>query len=808
MATRSLTALIQHLRTAVGTPGDGTLTDAELLDRWVAQRDGAAFELLLWRHGPTVLGACRRLLRDPHEAEDAFQATFLVLVRKAASIHRRESLGAWLHRVACRVALKARRSAARRRRLEQPRADTIGPAAPDGVGQSDLHAVLDEEINRLPDHYRRVVILCCLEGKTQAEAAALLGRRQGTVSSWLTRARERLRWRLHRRGALPGIGLAGPLLFETSVPGPLVVATVKAAALVAAGATGVLSSKVVALTEGALRAMLLTKIKVAAVLLFVLAAGGIGPLLFLVPAQEGPAGVKLDVPGIAAAPARQQPPATRGTKLRAVIQAHPGGAYCLAFSPNGKLLATGGRDRTVKLWDTSTGKVTATLEGHAGSVWGLAFSPDGKVLVAGSGRLNAKLDQYISGEVRAWDVARRRMRQTIVGHAKMVNALAFAPKGEWLASASDDATVKLWGLMGGEVKKPRVVYDAAAIPAAPFEKRRPPDAVSTVAFSPDGALLAWGDNDYAVVLWDVAGGKPRARLEGRAGHIRSLAFSPNGKSLAFATDGPGGDRIQVWEVLTGKKRAALATPRSVIHTLAFSRDGRALAAGNNDGEVKLWDLVTGKDRTILAEKWRAVYGLRFSPDGTALAAVRFDGAVVLWDVTLPAPGAGRAERLGAAELARLWADLAEDDAGKAYTAMRKLAAAPSSAVALLGQHVRPIRPGPPDRLRRFLADLDSDDFAVREAAARKLVALGSAIAPDLRRALAAKPPLEVRRRLEVLLAQCSRASPEGLRRLRAIEVLEQVGSREARQVLGALAGGAAATVETEEAKAALGRLGK
>jgi WD40 repeat protein len=185
----------------------------------------------------------------------------------------------------------------------------------------------------------------------------------------------------------------------------------------------------------------------------------------------------------------------------------------LAFSPDGKTLASGGQDQTVKLWDVTTGKVTAALEGHAGSVWAVGFSPDGKTLVAGSGCFDPQRQQYISGELKVWDVAQRSVKETLEGHAKVVNALAFSPDGKLLASASDDGSVKLWDVADGGMRLRHVVYDAQVIPPG-LRKKRPPDAVSSVVFSPDGKLLAWGDNDFVIVLWDVSAGQEKARLEG------------------------------------------------------------------------------------------------------------------------------------------------------------------------------------------------------------------------------------------------------------------------------------------------------
>jgi RNA polymerase sigma factor (sigma-70 family) len=293
-----LCTLIRRLGRAAGPAGDGPLADAELLDRWVGRRDQAAFELLLWRHGPLVLAACRRLLRDRHAAEDAFQATWLVFVRRAPSIRRPGAVAAWLHRVACRLALRARAAADRRARREGPAADPPAPPEPDALALRDLRAVLDEEVDRLPARFRRAFILCCLEGKTQEEAARLLGRPRGTVSSWLTRARARLRRSLLRRGvAVSMSALAAPAADGPAAAlAPLVSPLVSACGAVAAGCTlpaGTLSPRTIALAERTLRTMLLTRVKIAtaAVLLSgALFAAGLGT--FSRPTQAAAAGEK------------------------------------------------------------------------------------------------------------------------------------------------------------------------------------------------------------------------------------------------------------------------------------------------------------------------------------------------------------------------------------------------------------------------------------------------------------------------------------------------------------------------------------
>ncbi len=272
MAARPLSTLIQHLRRAAGPPGGGAPSDDDLLARWAAARDEAAFELLLWRHGPPVWAACRRLLGDVADAEDAFQATFLVLLRKAGSVRAGGALGAWLHRVACRVALRLRAARARRAGRERAVPDVPAPAEADAVAGRELGGALDEEIDRLPRRQRRAFVLCCLEGKTQAEAARLLGCPPGTLSAWVARARAKLRGRLAGRGLAVPAALAAVALAEGAAPAAVPAALVSAT--VRAGAAGAAPAKVAELAAGVARAMSVTRWKLTAAV--VLALGLVG----------------------------------------------------------------------------------------------------------------------------------------------------------------------------------------------------------------------------------------------------------------------------------------------------------------------------------------------------------------------------------------------------------------------------------------------------------------------------------------------------------------------------------------------------
>lgn len=301
MATAQLGTLLRHIHKLAG--GSDHWTDRQLLDDFAARRDETAFATLVARHGPMVLRVCRRVLNHEQDAEDAFQATFLVLARSIGSIRKRETVANWLHGVAYRTAMKAKRSAARRRnheaRLQDRRTDlqSVPPT------WDEVQAVLDEEIQRLPEPLRAAFVLRVLEDKSGPEAAAELSCKEGTVSSRLQRARRRLQSRLARRGIQLAAMLAALSLAEgaqAALPAGLARLAVRSGLLVAAGEStaALVTAHVAALAAGVTRAMFLTKAKVAVVIL--LAAGALAAFgLALSPAsgedakpQQEPANAK------------------------------------------------------------------------------------------------------------------------------------------------------------------------------------------------------------------------------------------------------------------------------------------------------------------------------------------------------------------------------------------------------------------------------------------------------------------------------------------------------------------------------------
>jgi RNA polymerase sigma factor (sigma-70 family) len=275
MRTDRLRDALGQLRAALAPPE----ADGQLLARFLASRDECAFAALVRRHGPMVLGVCRRVLRHVQDAEDAFQATFLVLARKAASVRKRNAVGSWLYAVACRTARRLRDVRAQRWAREQqvgtmPHPQT-GPSEP-----QDWRPLLDEALSRLAERHRAPVVLCDLQGLSRREAARQLGLAHRTLSRRLVKGRTLLAQRLSRRGVTLSGGALAVLLSEgaacAQVPRALALATAKAASLVAAGQLAAVATPVAALTMGVLRAMWIAKVKVVVAAVFAVAALGAG----------------------------------------------------------------------------------------------------------------------------------------------------------------------------------------------------------------------------------------------------------------------------------------------------------------------------------------------------------------------------------------------------------------------------------------------------------------------------------------------------------------------------------------------------
>src|SRR6266404_217558 len=300
MSLSSMNRVMQRIRQVVVDADDPCESDADLLASFLSHSDSRAVSVLIRRHAPMVWGVCRRILLDHHDAEDAFQATFLVLLRKANTIKPRSMVGNWLHGVALQTALKARAMTMKRSTREKPMA-TVPDPAPKTTGDHPMLAFLDEELNRLPEKYRVVLVLCDLQGKTRAEAAKELGWAEGTVASRLARGRQMLATRLGRRGTVVSAAAISALLANnvaSAAPASVVASTVQAAITIVSAKTMAaagLSQHVITLADGVVKTMLLSKLKLVCVTLTiaVLACFGIGSAIQMyagerLPASESP----------------------------------------------------------------------------------------------------------------------------------------------------------------------------------------------------------------------------------------------------------------------------------------------------------------------------------------------------------------------------------------------------------------------------------------------------------------------------------------------------------------------------------------
>jgi RNA polymerase sigma factor (sigma-70 family) len=324
MRSAQVGAALRHIRRLATARHDHDLPDHQLLEQFATHRDEAAFAALLRRHGPMVLGVCRSTLHNLHDAEDVFQAAFLVLARKAGSIHRREAVSSWLHRVAYHLAVKARANSARRRAFEK-RAVTMPSADPVlDMSLRELRGVLNEELQQLPEGYRAPLVLCGLEEKSLEEAARLLGWTRWTVKGRLQRGRELLRARLRRRGLALSAGLFATVLSANSVsaqvPPSLAASTLKAASLLAAGkepVAGVVSAQVAALVQGASQTMFTSKAKIATalVLAVTVAAAACGVVRHRAAAADPPAQGRADQPKAQPGPKTEATAEVRGRVL-------------------------------------------------------------------------------------------------------------------------------------------------------------------------------------------------------------------------------------------------------------------------------------------------------------------------------------------------------------------------------------------------------------------------------------------------------------------------------------------------------------
>ena len=298
-------------------------------------------------------------------------------------------------------------------------------------------------------------------------------------------------------------------------------------------------------------------------------------------------------------------------------------------------------------------------------------------------------------------------------------------------------------------------------------------------------------------LWDMATGQEKRTLDGHQNYVLDMAFSPDGRLLVTADE----KRSFVWDAATGKRVAALPDGLPIGATaVAFSRDGRVLATALPEGAIRLWEVATWTARNEYKGHRDRATALTFAPGGQLLSG-SLDTTVLAWDIRPPRVAVS-------VTLESAWNDLAKREAGEAFKAEGSFLAAPAEAVKIFAEKVKPVEALDPKRIQRLLDDLDSDQFAVRQRASAELQKMGELAGPALRKALEGEPSAETRRRIEELLKDIDGIAPRGelLRSLRAVEVLELLGTAEAKAVLQALAKGAPGASVTRAAKEALDRM--
>jgi len=555
-------------------------------------------------------------------------------------------------------------------------------------------------------------------------------------------------------------------------------------------------------------------------------------------------------------------------KVRHVIPTDDGEILAIAISPDSKTIASAGKNQTIRLWDLETGKESGVRrDGHGSAIFGLVFTPDGRELITNSRDSTLRVWNTASGQhrltlrghsypptalvlspdgktlgtasedrsIRTWSLSDGSQRDFRTINIAEVVDLWFAPSNELLAwvegPANRDVRNRLNVLDTGNYHDLDLQQVATGksrqrfqIDVAAFQnqiKARDPFAIvrdwpghteriAAVAVSHSGALLATGGNDKNIVLWDATRGKLLQKMIGHDGGITDLSFSTDDRWLvSTASD----HSIRLWEVATRRPIAVIPPVGADVRVAALAPDGRTLAwAASSDNRIRLRDLVRDRELPSLEGHEEFINALSFSPDSRVLASGSIDSTVLLWDVQRVLDKA----RLGADALAdvrdpgRIWANLASDDAAAGYGAVWTLVGSkPDQSLAFLKERLK-LEAGKERTVAELIEDLDSGTFQARRRATETLENMGEIVRPDVLKGLQAQPSFEMRRRLEQILTvldnRRGRLTSDELRQVRAVLVLEWLGTSEAKQFLQQVAKGPPNWWQTREAQGALRRL--
>jgi hypothetical protein len=468
------------------------------------------------------------------------------------------------------------------------------------------------------------------------------------------------------------------------------------------------------------------------------------------------------------------------------IGSHAGGIASTHFSPDGKLLATGGGDKMIRIWDVARAEQVHEWHGPTSFTCAVRFSPDGKTVAAAG---------YESGPGNAiyrFDVKTGKELPRLPGHPTGgVRRLTFTADSKQLISGGFDGIVRVWDLATG--KEIRSIKAEAG-------------TVYSLDLSPDGKTLATAGRD-GLKLWELATGKELPREEMNKHSCVAVAFAPDSKLVASGD----GSSVVLWEVVTGKKVKSLDGFKGEVSQMLFSRDGRALFTASYDRAIRLWEARTGRLIHEVEGHSGWVWGISLSPDEKTLASCSVDTKLFCWDLAeFGRPGGGKTSaRLSEKQLETHWTELSSSDAGAAYKAVCALAGDPGNSLPLLKKRLTTQRQGTTTaQIAKLVRDLDSNVYHVREEASAGLARAGVRALPALEKALANPPSLEVKKRAARLAARLdpTELPPEDLVALRGVQALEYIGTKEARTLLEQLARGDGGERLGDEASQALARL--